>query len=315
MGIFAGIDEAGFGPVLGPLVVSSVVFSVPDEVLKSDMWEILARAVGRKKSRLSGRVLITDSKKAYSRSAGNDKKAALPSTAGELLDVLCPGWTERLLEYPWYQTIENYPLGSENGDIQIAAGVLKKTLAANNIRLIGISTQCLDVAYYNRMCSAVKNKSLVLFTAVSKLIKDVFDGAYDVDDPQGSADIQIIIDRQGGRTHYRNLLGRMFPEMEMRILTETESLSSYELTGNGRCMRLHFAVKADERFLPVALGSMASKFVREILIEQINRYFLRHTPDIKPTAGYFKDGRRFIKDLESNPASPGYDSSKLIRSR
>ena len=101
----------------------------------------------------------------------------------------------------------------------------------------------------------------------------------------------------------------------MRILKEKESVSSYELTGNGRCMRLHFAVKADERFLPVALGSMTSKFVREILIEQINRYFLRHSPDIKPTAGYFKDGRRFIKDLESNPASPGYDSFRLIRSR
>ncbi len=332
MGIFAGIDEAGFGPVLGPLVVSSVVFSVPDDVLKSDMWEILARAVGRKKSRLCGRVLITDSKKAYSRSAGighlrrtvlasvgalygNDKKPVLPSTAGELLDVLCPGWAGRLLEYPWYESIENYPLGGENGDIQIASGVLKNTLAANNIRLIGISTQCLDVAYYNRMCSAVKNKSLVLFTAVSRLIKDIFEGAYDGDNSDGPEDIQIIIDRQGGRTRYRNLLGRMFPELQMKILTETESLSSYELTGNGRCMRLHFAVKADERFLPVALGSMTSKFLREILIEQINRYFLKHDPDIKPTAGYFKDGRRFIKDLESNPATPKYDSSKLIRSR
>lgn len=333
MGIFAGIDEAGFGPVLGPLVVSSVVFSVPDDVLKSDMWKILTRAVGRKKSRLHGRVLITDSKKAYNRSAGighlrrtvltsvgalygNDKKVVLPSTAGELFDVLCPpGWAGRLLEYPWYESIENYPLGSENEDIQIAVSVLKKTLIANNVRLIGMSTQCLDVAHYNRMCSVVKNKSLVLFTAVSRLIKDVFDGAYDSDDPQGSADFQIIIDRQGGRTRYRNLLGRMFPELEMRILKETELLSSYELTGNSRCMRLHFAVKADERYLPVALGSMTSKLVREIFMEQINRYFLKHIPDIKPTAGYFKDGRRFIKDLKSNPASPEYDSFRLIRSR
>lgn len=332
MGIFAGIDEAGFGPILGPLVVSSVVFSVPDEVLTSDMWEVLARAVGRKKARLCGRLLITDSKKAYSRTAGighlrrtvlaavgamqgDDNKGPLPGTAGELLDVLCPGWAERLLEYPWYQNIKDHPLGSDSDDIQIASSVLKNTLIANGIRLTGMSTQCLDVAHYNRMCSVVKNKSLVLFTAVSKLITDIFEGAYDGEGAGGPGNIQIIIDRQGGRTRYRNLLGRMFPELEMRILKETETLSSYELSGKGRCMRLHFAVKGDLRFLPVALGSMVSKLVREILVEQINRYFLKYSPEIRPTAGYFKDGRRFIKDVESNPKSPDYESFRLIRSR
>ena len=70
MAILVGIDEAGFGPILGPLVVSSSTFSLPHRLVKADLWQILRKSVGNKRKRLAGRLLVTDSKKAYSKSLG-----------------------------------------------------------------------------------------------------------------------------------------------------------------------------------------------------------------------------------------------------
>ena len=58
MAIVAGIDEAGYGPLLGPLVVSVVAFEVPDGLAGVDLWELLSAAVSRCKRRpLGARIL------------------------------------------------------------------------------------------------------------------------------------------------------------------------------------------------------------------------------------------------------------------
>lgn len=357
MAILVGIDEAGYGPILGPMVVSSSAFTIPDQHLKSDLFSLLGNAVTTKKSRLAGRVLITDSKKAYSRSAGvghlrRTVLAALaagvggvgggsspgagdpagndhPATTAELLEALCPQCCLRLGDYPWYQKLGETPLGADPDDIQIAAAVLKNTLSANNMSMLGINACCLDVGHYNTMVSAVKNKATVLFTAVSTLIKQAFDNTYSSPCPGSpplwghdrsdcdpdSAFLQIIIDRQGGRVNYRNTLARMFPDMEIKIVRQDTAISSYEMTRGQKKMRLHFAVKADSLHLPVALASMTSKYIRELLIGSLNSYFLTHCTDLKPTAGYWKDGLRFIEDIKENLPDLKYDSEKLIRSR
>lgn len=360
MAILVGIDEAGYGPILGPMVVSSTAFTIPDRHLKSDLYSLLANAVTTKKSRLAGRVLITDSKKAYSRSAGighlrRTVLAALaagaagsggdagksspdtddptsnhhPATTAELLKILCPQCCRRLDEYPWYQKLSETPLGADPDDIHIAATVLKNTLSANNMNILGINACCLDVGHYNTMVSAVKNKATVLFTAVSTLIKQAFDNTYSSPNPDSpppwrhdrgdtdpdSAILQIIIDRQGGRVNYRNTLARMFPDMQIKIIRQDTAISSYELTQGQKKMRLHFAVKADSLHLPVALASMTSKYIRELLIGSLNSYFLTHCTHLKPTAGYWKDGLRFIEDIKGNLPHLKYDSEKLIRSR
>ncbi|MCJ7729097.1 MAG: hypothetical protein MUO27_04365, partial [Sedimentisphaerales bacterium] len=119
----------------------------------------------------------------------------------------------------------------------------------------------------------------------------------------------------GGRMRYRRPLLRMFPDMHLKILKETPTVSSYELQSDGRQVRLHFAVGADDRFLPVALASMLSKYLRQLLIENINRYFISFHAELKPTAGYWTDGLRFIEDLKRNIPHVAFDSNQLIRCR
>jgi ribonuclease HIII len=178
----------------------------------------------------------------------------------------------------------------------------------NNIRLLSVQSRCLDVAHYNHLIDVIDNKAGVLFSAACSLIKSIWDNNSD-------SNIQIIIDRQGGRTHYRRNLQRMFGELEMTIINESEKMSSYQLSDPKRTMRLHFVTKADQKHLPVSLSSMVSKYVRELLVARINNYFLSHKPDIKPTAGYWKDGLRFIEDIKTHIPHVKYDPTQLIRKR
>ena len=319
MVVLVGIDEAGFGPILGPLVISSSTLSLPHHLLTSDLWQVLIKSVGNTRRRLAGRLLVVDSKKAYSKKLGikHLERTVLtalkclgkePNTLTELIELLCPSCLKRLSDYPWYENLGSCHLSTDIADKAIAATVLADDLASNGIELVDLTSCCLDVAYYNKMVASVKNKANVLFTATSQLIKracDNFEGD----------DLQIIVDRQGGRVRYRKNLQRMFPQMELRILRESPAASSYELQGNGKSMRLHFVVGADGRFLPVSLASMVSKYLRELLIGNINRYFAGFGAELKPTAGYWKDGLRFIEDIKANLPDVEFNSDQLIRCR
>lgn len=319
MVVLVGIDEAGFGPILGPLVVSSSTFSLPHNLLKADLWQVLHNSTGNRRKKLAGRMLIADSKKAYSRTAGikHLERTVLgclkcldkePVTLVELIELLCPESLERLCAYPWYCDAGNHFISKGADDRSIASAVLTDDMASNGIELLDMKSYCLDVEYYNKLVSSVKNKANVLFSATCGLIKRAFDNFH-------GDDLQIIVDRQGGRVHYRKNLQRMFSDMELKILRESSSDSSYEMRANGKRMRLHFVVGADERFLPVSLASMVSKYLRELLIENMNRYFVGFHSGLKPTAGYWKDGLRFIEDLKVNIPNLQVDMERLVRCR
>jgi ribonuclease HII len=319
MVVLVGIDEAGFGPILGPLVVSSSTFSLPHNLLTCDLWRILRKSVSGRRKHLAGRLLIADSKKAYTRSSGigHLQRTVLtvlkclnkePSTLTELIELLCPSCLGRLSGYPWYRNIADCGLSMDIADKQVASAVLADDLAANGIELLDLKSFCMDVEYYNKMAEAVKNKANVLFSATCSLIKSAYDKF-------AGDDLQIIVDRQGGRVHYRKSLQRMFSDMKLKILRESPATSSYELQAGGGAMRIHFVVGADERYLPVSLASMVSKYVRELLVGNINRYFIGLSAELKPTAGYWKDGLRFIEDVKTNLPGVRFNSNQLIRTR
>ncbi|MCA9117788.1 MAG: hypothetical protein KDA79_22110, partial [Planctomycetaceae bacterium] len=70
MGLITGMDEAGYGPNLGPLVVAVTVWEVPGDPHDADLWEAFAPAVCRQAEPASGRVHIADSKEVHQASKG-----------------------------------------------------------------------------------------------------------------------------------------------------------------------------------------------------------------------------------------------------
>ena len=322
MAILAGIDEAGYGPLLGPLVVSSAVLRLPDELLRANLWDVLHKAVSIQKKGLAGRLLVTDSKKAYNRSSGikhlkrtvhaclgavSDNGYQPILNAAQLVDRLCPNCAVRIKEYPWYNQLHAQTLTQESDDLAIATGVLRRAMADNDIFLLGIHSRCLDVSFYNSRVETVKNKSRVLFTELCSLVLETSEKATD------NETVQIVVDRQGGRINYQQELLRMLPGFGLSVIRQDEKMSSYELSDKKKLLRVHFCVKADTKYLPVCLAAMASKYLREILMESLNTFFCKMCDGLKPTAGYWQDGQRFIKDLQTMMPTYSIEPKMLIR--
>jgi ribonuclease HII len=73
--------------------------------------------------------------------------------------------------------------------------------------------------------------------------------------------------------------------------------------------------KADVEHFTVALASMISKYVRELLMREFNRYWLTHVPGLKPTAGYPLDAGRYYESIRPAMAKLGIAERAVWRCR
>jgi hypothetical protein len=112
---------------------------------------------------------------------------------------------------------------------------------------------------------------------------------------------------------YLDLLRPCFPEARFTVLDETPHCSAYRLEAAGRGMTVRFEVDSEQQHLPTALASIVSKYCREMLMARFQAWFLRRLPDIKPTAGYAQDGKRFIEQIEPMLPKLGITREQLVR--
>ena len=100
---------------------------------------------------------------------------------------------------------------------------------------------------------------------------------------------------------------------------ESAVFSNYKLISDrktNREMSIQFEVGADNKHFPVALASMTGKYIRERILQGMCTYFARLQPGLKPTAGYWTDGHRFLRDLEDKTLEKaGIERKDLVRIR
>ena len=130
-----------------------------------------------------------------------------------------------------------------------------------------------------------------------------------------------MADQHGARTGYGPLLARSFPEAAVRLARQGPDFREFELEGRpggpgaDRRMRVLFAPRADAAAFPTALASCLAKYARETCMGAFNAFFGELQPDLKPTAGYTTDGRRWV--IEARPAlsRAGLAAGVLARER
>ena len=331
--VYAGIDEAGYGPMLGPLCVACTTFVIPDHDPDTsgpcDLWKRLKKSICRKRTDKKRRIAIDDSKKLK---LANDA-AAHPLRFLErgvlsflsVMDNSCEdasvdvnhfcGCDDELFNKlniaiapaDWYRSSTPLPITHTLDELRICISRLRNTLSDQSTSFKLLRCEAIDAESFNTQCASMGTKSSVNFCSVMRHIDAVWQ-RWPHHHPR------VIVDRQGGRSHYLQDLLLAYPEAQIQILAEDDNLSRYRLERpDGSKLTVSFLVEAEAHHLPVALASMTAKYVRELLMLRLNRYFQALMPELKPTAGYTEDARRYIADIEPLIAQLNLDRRALIR--
>ncbi|HJW86828.1 MAG TPA: hypothetical protein VJ440_09370 [Candidatus Brocadiaceae bacterium] len=321
MTIIAGIDEAGYGPVLGPLVITVAAFDVPDEKAHDSLWELLKEGVSDSLKDKKNRLCIRDSKKLYNARSGlkaledavlsflhlTDATAA-PSFY-QLLDRLSCHDAGAIERYPWYAGKDyTLPVATSVSAVLNYANLLQYALGRHNVRFHYAGSCVLTVREFNEQVRLSGNKGAVLFRSCASLIAKLWDASGDT--------IHLTIDKQGGRNSYLDPLQEQFPTATFLAMEEGAKISTYEATNaQKKKMTLSFVEKGEESCMAVALASLFSKYVRELFMRLENQYWLQCMPGLKPTAGYYEDAHRFLSQIAPVMREQAIQEDILIRIR
>lgn len=343
-----GLDEAGLGPTLGPLVIGSFATREHEagdaDELRTRLAEIVAEPPAR-----DGRLEVGDSKAIHT---GARKLARLERTAlatlaamhGELPSSVADLFARVLVttheqpsdrSAPWWRMLdEALPLACEADELLELGARLRSVAERRGVELLDYRADLLDAARVNRELDdehlrpeGTKNTwstHAVLRLAVLRR------------QALGGGPATIACDMAGGRRSYAGALRRAFalpeplPEQgqlgllvpahagerdAIEVLAEARDACRYRLALEAP-LELGFFVGGDRLDPRISWASILAKYLRELLLRPFNRYFAACVPGLRPTAGYPEDAKRFITEVEAGLDAPlPFDRAVWIRSK
>jgi ribonuclease HII len=267
----AGIDEAGYGPLLGPLAVVAVA-------AEAETHDDLADGL-----RAGG---VRDSKRVHTPGdiGGIDAVAlpglawasgTLPATAAQVFDLLGEDAGARA-GVPWMAAADTLP-------VPLAAPVSPWRLP--RVRPCGVWGRLIQPRAWNIATRAGTNKAALELAAVL----DLLDAAH-----PGLCDQITVVDRLGGRKFYRQPLQARWPGRMVLVDDESPASSRYRVLGPAAEHQVGFWVGGEERSPLTALASCVAKYARELHMHLLNAWWSARHPGLTATAGYPQDAGRWL---------------------
>jgi hypothetical protein len=299
-----GLDEAGYGPLLGPLAIGAVRVDGPLLSLKE---------ASRRRRRGAPRIL--DSKLLYRGGEGLDEleRTALSAWAvakGRLPQTVAEYWEDGVAggeAHPWYGNLADaLPRWNTRTAIEDAAACLGSELHRQGATLTRATAHCHLEGTLNDRMAALSNKADVHLDHIGRALLSVLETT--------ARPGRVNCDRLGGRQDYGPFLSMLFPFVPMTTERE-EPVESRYVVGSACRIEVRFMVNGERRSKEVALASCLAKYGRELMMDCFNRTFTWAYEGLKPTAGYYKDARRFLRELEAAAGADAGWKSRLSRLR
>lgn len=327
MAYLVGLDEAGYGPNLGPLVVAGTLWRVPDAMLTDDLYHYLpgVRPPGTREQQSAAGLVIGDSKALYRPGSGlgslelgvfaalhalsaRSSADPVPRTWRQLLlrcDGSCAGSLDQL---PWHREYDGpVPVDASAEQVRAAQSVFSEALRAADVELLSVAARVVFPAAFNIRIAQCGGKGCALSLWTLELCEQLLH-------PVAEGPILVQCDKHGGRNRYAALLQHVFPEYLIEVREESRQRSVYRWGAPTRRVEASFAV-GGERYLPSALASMFAKYLRELTMLAFNVFWQQQVPGLRPTAGYPVDARRFRDAIAAVQIRLGIDDALLWRDR
>ncbi len=189
------------------------------------------------------------------------------------------------------------PVAAEADDLKRCAGELRRAFDKLGVRLLALRSRAVFPDEINRSTVELGNKGEALSKTTLALLAEALEQC--ADEP-----VLVVCDKHGGRNQYGRLLQQQFPDELVEVHGEGSRESIYRWGPDERRIDVRFRVGA-ESFLPTALASMTSKYLREVSMRAFNDFWCGRVQNLAPTAGYPRDARRFMNDIERVQAELG----------
>ncbi|MFO0797369.1 MAG: hypothetical protein U0804_07810 [Gemmataceae bacterium] len=317
-----GIDEAGYGPNLGPLVQAAVCLHLPDDDPAG--WDALKAVVRRAHEPADERLLIDDSKQVYTRGglAALERAvipilAVVPVQLGAFIDnPRLPDQRTDLDAEAWFDPTFRLPVHFTDDEVSDAAGRwVGGAYGPTQASPWGGMSWITPAPRFNRIAEAAGSKGAVPAHGLIALMPPhryagVAGGEWLTDEP-----ISIYCDKLGGRNAYAAIVQQAFPDGWVVTEKEGAAESRYRVEGLERPVSVSFRPRADGDSVAVALASMTAKYLREVCMLQFNRFWEKHVPGLAPTAGYPNDAKRYYDAIRPAMQKLGLAPDQVWRKR